>query len=456
MFKKIELWIVCLICLIFIVITIFYGALLRDHHLNVERFQKIKKVAIFFSEIPTNIKKFNKLSLRKTERNKIIIENKDDMPTILATHSNKPRFNRFINTNRNVLLVLPRYDGNIKRAVVDIIDLNTFEVLHTYKHDITSMNNLIDKSNIEFSTLKIDKSEIRFEYFHPLILDDGSLISSTQYSPLFKIDICSDLVWVNQEERFHHSIMGGNDEQILLSLQMFPYSEYVKKFIQNFGYQEDSIAKLNKNGKITFKKSIVEMLFENNILNENEIFLSNDPIHLNDVEPIFFDSLYWKKGDLFLSLRHQSAIVHYRPSTNKVINYIKGPFYEQHDIDIISNKEISIFNNNNSALNNSNISEVLIYNFEEKTFSKKFQKQLKENNFKTTTQGLSEILKDGSMLVEEQNHGRLIFFNQFGEKEWEFINKDNNGNVYFISWSRIIEDKKLINKLKKEIKNKKC
>ena len=79
-----------------------------------------------------------------------------------------------------------------------------------------------------------------------------------------------------------------------------------------------------------------------------------------------------------------------------------------------------------------------------------------EDDFKTDTEGLSEILKDGSMLVEEQNHGRLIFFNNNGEKEWEYVNKDSKGNIYFISWSRIIEEKNLLTKIKESINNKKC
>ena len=60
------------------------------------------------------------------------------------------------------------------------------------------------------------------------------------------------------------------------------------------------------------------------------------------------------------------------------------------------------------------------------------------------------------MLVEEQNHGRLIFFNKKGDKEWEFVNKDNKDNVYLLSWSRIIEDKKKIKEIKNIISNKKC
>ena len=32
-------------------------------------------------------------------------------------------------------------------------------------------------------------------------------------------------------------------------------------------------------------------------------------------------------------------------------------------------------------------------------------------------------------MVEEQNHGRIILFNNRGEKEWEFVNKDKNGDI---------------------------
>ena len=49
--------------------------------------------------------------------------------------------------------------------------------------------------------------------------------------------------------------------------------------------------------------------------------LEKDPIHINDIEPVKFGGKYWKEGDVFLSLGHQSMIMLYRPSTNKVIWY---------------------------------------------------------------------------------------------------------------------------------------
>ena len=119
-----------------------------------------------------------------------------------------------------------------------------------------------------------------------------------------------------------------------------------------------------------YKKSIIEMLIENKKEMQKIIqILICDPIHLNDVEPVFLDSKYWKKGDLFLSIRSLSSIVHYRPSTNEILNYIIGPFAHQHDIDIVSDNEISIFNNNNFLIDGK-YSEVLIYNFEDKNLRK--------------------------------------------------------------------------------------
>ena len=451
MFKKIELWIVLLIIIFFFIGTVLFGAVLKYHYTGGTLFPKIRNLSIFFAEIPLNILR---LSFKINTNDEMIIRNYSDMPPELIKHKNKSKFERYIDNDKDILLVLPRYDGNKKRSVVDIVQLKDFKVIHTYEHDITSMNNEINTDNAEFESLRIDDSEIRFEYRHPLILDDGSLVSHSENAPLFKIDVCSNLIWFNQDERFHHSIELSNNNYIWVPSSMYPYSTIVGNNIDEFGFLDDAITKVSQDGEILFIKSVSEILIENKI-KDLKLLDVYDPIHLNDIQPAKFDSSYWKINDLFLSLPRVNAIVLYRPSTNKVINYIQGPFSWQHDVDIISDHEISIFNNNNS-LTDKNYSEIVIYNFETEKFSKKFNKGLIENNFKTSTEGLSEILDDGSMLAEEQNHGRIIFFNKDGKKEWEYINKDDEKNIYFISWSRVLENEELIKNLKNIYKNKKC
>ena len=79
-----------------------------------------------------------------------------------------------------------------------------------------------------------------------------------------------------------------------------------------------------------------------------------------------------------------------------------------------------------------------------------------ENKFISKSQGVSDFLIDGSLMVEEQNHGRILFFDASGNLEWEYVNKANNGNVYLLSWSRIINDQKVIKNFKDKVKNTKC
>jgi len=418
-----------------------FGAIVKYTFEGGKKYQFLQKPVMLISAVPVNVSKMIRYRTLNI-----------DKPIKLDKHSDKNRFERFITKKRNALLVLPRYEHNLEKSIVDIIDLNNFEVIHTYRHNIEEMNNQV--TNIqEFPRIKIDDAPIRFEYRHPLILNDGSLISDSDYSVAFKIDFCSNLQWINQEEMFHHSKMLDHEGKIWIGGILNPYPDYTKKY---YNLMDDSVIKVNSNGEILYNKSVIELLLDNQIYKIDYFSGQNiDPIHLNDIEPALNDTLYWKKGDVFLSLRHLSSIVHYRPSTNKVINYITGPFTQQHDVDIISDKEISIFNNNNSFTNNE-YSEVLIYNFETKTFSKLFNNQLKKENFKTISQGLSHIFKDGSLMVEEQNHGRIILFNNKGEKEWEFVNKDKNGEIGLVSWSRVIEDEFFIEKFKSLVKHKKC
>ena len=270
----------------------------------------------------------------------IVIENLIDKPPIENKNLSKPKLKFFQKIKRDALFVLPRYDAEQSRSIVEIIDLNNFETIHTYKHDITAMNNKIDIKDKQFEAIRNDTSEIRFKYVHPLIFEDGSLVSEGDYGPLFKIDVCSNLEWINQEHVFHHSKMLDAKGDIWVGAHLYPYSELIQDHYPRFGFLDDAIVKIDKSGKILLSKSIAEILYENKILNIYELFEGADPLHLNDIEPALKDTMYWKKDDLFISIRNKSAIIHYRPSTNKVINYIKGPFAYQHDVDIISDNEI--------------------------------------------------------------------------------------------------------------------
>ena len=51
---------------------------------------------------------------------------------------------------------------------------------------------------------------------------------------------------------------------------------------------------------------------------------------------------------------------------------------------------------------------------------------------------------------------RCVVFNSFGQKEWEFVNKDKKGDIGLVNWSRVIEDEIFIEQFKSLVVNKKC
>ena len=198
------------------IVAMSFGAIVKYTYEGGERFQFIQKPVMLIADLPFMI---NYL----IESKKI---NPNSVPK-LKKHQDKKRFEQFIANKRNALLVMPRYDHSLNRSVVDILDLNDFKIIHTFKHDIAEMNNQI--TNIkEFPRLKIDHSPIRFIYQHPLLFPDGSLVSLGPY--VFKLDFCSNLKWINDEENFHHSQMLDHEGNMWVGGRMSPKSMYVKSY----------------------------------------------------------------------------------------------------------------------------------------------------------------------------------------------------------------------------------
>ena len=452
MFKKIEIWILYLAIVLCIIFCIIFGTLVRQELVGTKKLGFISKYALIIAELPINIKNIY---------SQIIIKN--DGFAMLAhsnRHSKKPIFKRHMNIERNELLVLSKFDGNLNKSSVEIIDLNNFSIIHKYNPDIKLINDEAIKNNKkEFFRIKADSKPNRFMLYHPLIDENGNLISHSETGPIFKLDICSNLKWVNSKERFHHSNEIDHEGNYWAPSHMEPYSKTIQKYRTRKGLLDDAITKISSEGKILYQKSIFDILIEGKIVNYNDLYTNNDPIHLNDIEPVVEDGLHWKKGDLFLSLRNLNTVILYRPSKNKVLKIIKGPFFMQHDVDVISNNEISIFNNNYIFSKNGPITkhiDILVYNFDNNKFSKKFNSSIINNDIKTSSGGLSDFLNDGSIFIEEQNFGRLLIINKNGKLEWEYINKSKNNNVFQTTWSRIIKDESFIKILKNQIKNKKC
>lgn len=436
MFKKIEIWILYLTIFLGIVFSILFavgtGVLVRQELVGSIKAGWISKTALNLAEIPVNLKgAFQGLLLE------------DRFPDLDG-------FNGTSNHEESYLL-LSRYDGDLQEGLVELVDLTTFKILHTWNPDIDSFNDKV-KPHDEFRFLTRDKNNSRNRLIHPKLLQDGGLLIKDN-SPLVKIDSCSNLIYQNTHDRFHHSIETNIDGDIWVPSRMHPKSLPIEKvgtgLQEERGFDDDGIVKLSPDGEILFEKSVSQIFIDNGL--EYLLFsigasvFITDPIHLNDIQPVNFDGEFWKKGDVFLSLRSQSMVLLYRPSTNKIIWKGVGPFFRQHDVDILDKTRISIFNNNfktfasGSTVDGHN--EVIIYDFRTNQYSSYLKNSLEVNNVKTLSQGRSEILPNGDLFIEESNYARTMYFNSDGSLRWTHVNRADDGNVYAVGWSRIMYTK---------------
>ena len=330
---------------------------------------------------------------------------------------------------------------NINNINYDLFGLNSFYNMTQDLWDIRLFNfkndSIIHEWYLKRESYSFIKSERHFRKTAPshcILLPNRSLIAGCNSNNLYKLDENSNVIWHNSSKFFHHSLNMAADGDIWVC------ASAIRGFKDNrndsiSSYIDDYITKVSvETGQIIFDKSVSEILIENGYKNFVYGFSNQytptgdfDPIHLNDIQPVHYDAQHWKKGDLFLSLRNKSLVLLYRPKTNKIIHLLYGPFLNQHDVDIISDKEISLFNNNITAIGSDypiegfgiakNIadklynSEIIIYNFEDSTYRKHLQHQFDKEKISSQTKGLHEMLNSGDVFVESQNDGKVYIMN---------------------------------------------
>lgn len=322
-----------------------------------------------------------------------------------------------------------------------------FEAINQLDYDLYGTMALWDEVNgdwnINLLNLKSNKIEFSWDFAeanfksaerlfknsipkNSLVLPDKSLIGRFSYTPnLFRLDSLSNVIWKNEDFLYHHSLQIGSEGNIWACGSTLDNNDkvFLGGTVQNLhgevlSYRDDFIVQVDvQTGKTLFEKGVAELLIENGYsgyLYSGDLL---DPIHLNDVQPILEDGQFWKQGDVLLSIRNRSLVILYRPATNKILRIISGPFINQHDADVLEDGVISIFNNNiitNKKFISENpigkvdslkSSEVLMYDFVSDSFSKLHNQVFVDHQIKTKTQGLSEVLKNGDLFVEEQNNG---------------------------------------------------
>jgi hypothetical protein len=454
LFKKIELWILILIVLVLILTGLAFGSLVHQNLVGRTSagswsVKKISDKAYYLASMP------EKALLRFLKSTNQQINDPWGETRIFWSNEFKDGFTGSP-LNNEAYLLLSRYDFAKKKSIVELIDLQNFGTLHTWEPNFNELMLTSNKGNV------INDPRI----INPLLLDDGGIVFNGMGSQLSKIDFCSKTEWVNNQFRYHHSINQDADSNIVVPAHIYPYKidqKYVG--IEKENYLSDGIAVLSLKGEVLFLKSISELFIDNGLeyllfgTSPETGFFKYDPIHLNSITVAKVDTESWKKGDMFLSLRGQSMIIQYRPSTDKVIWMDAGKTSQQHDIEIIDKERISIFNNNSKDFFSGNAvdgnNSIVVYDFKRNEYSKYLNEAMIKYDVRTITQGRGSILSNGDLFIEETDYGRTLYINAEGELQWIHLNKSDN-NAYAVHWSRILHKKNEIDRVRKIINNNRC
>lgn len=309
-------------------------------------------------------------------------------------------------------------------AEIQLLDLSQKKISHQWQPDFDDLE------------LK-NTSKFNLRLTHPLLFKNDLIANADGI--LYRLDKNSKIIWKN-DGNFHHSIELDAENAIWVCGTI---NRAVNGRSIHSNIWDDGIFKLNPiNGKTIYKKSIYDILIENNY--QNILFNTGpnteDLIHVNDIQPAFKSTKYWQKGDLLISMRNRSSVFLYRPSTNKIIWFKTGPWNFQHDCDFLNDSEIGVFGNDVVDFNGRSYlihghNNQYVYNFASGQVSTPFTQMFKQAKIKTLTEGRSRILPDGQLFVEETNFGRILFGDSKGVNG-TYVNRLNDQYIGMLGWSR--------------------
>ena len=326
-------------------------------------------------------------------------------------------FENKFNLDQNILISLLDVPTSTWRAY--LLSLKTKDTLHVWSYDNAFVNEHTNTKDLYRCRLK-----------HPYMLPDTSLVfEMDREESLYCLDKDSELKWKTSVNA-HHSINPDADSNLWFCSW--------KDSVLSENFWDEELVHINKDGKVLQTISLYNMMKSNGFydLIASSAINRNDVFHLNDIEPVLKDSQYWKKGDLFVSLRNLNMVLLYRPSNDSVLWHSFGPWHSQHDVDVVSDSTILVFNNNKIHLKQkSNYikafktkSNLICYNFANNSSKTLLEDYAEQSNFLTNIEGSQELLNDSIVILEETMKGR-----------YHLVNLSNTNESEIFSFSQILK-----------------
>ncbi|MEP5091198.1 MAG: arylsulfotransferase family protein, partial [Paracoccaceae bacterium] len=301
LFKRIDLWLVVLIVVMLLLSMLAFGAIVRDRAFGHNRFGAIGEISFQIASLPAEAGR---------ELQRLMSDDVAGMSTLHSEEFEGRSGWEFsdsrLDSGLDGYLLFSRHDGDAGHHVFELVDLKSGTVEHRIDLDASVLFSQVEHIS-RFGNPE-DWQSHRFQAVHPLPLENGDLLVKGN-SPMVRMSPCGEPIWTIDQSIFHHTIEPGLDGEFWTSSYM---EEHRIDGLPN-RFVDPGITKFSGDGEVLFDRSLAEVMIKADLA---PLFLSyqlpmNDPLHLNDVEPVLEDGPYWKRGDVFLSIRHLSVIMLY-------------------------------------------------------------------------------------------------------------------------------------------------
>lgn len=243
---------------------------------------------------------------------------------------------------------------------------------------------------------------------------------------LVKLDKDSNVIW-KYLDRVHHDVEVGQDGRIYTIAHALKYDKLAGYPEFRSPMIEDFLVVLSPDGKVERRISLLDAVAKSDFIHYFDILppaYYEDPLHTNGAKPIEGEAAAnfpgVKPGDVLLSFRNVSLIAALDPETGKFDWGLRGPWFEQHDAEVLPSGNILLFDNIGN-LKAGNTSRVLEFDPADMRIAWSYAGTPERPLFSKIRSG-QQRLPNGNTLITESDGGRLVEVTQKGEIAWEFLN----------------------------------
>lgn len=238
---------------------------------------------------------------------------------------------------------------------------------------------------------------------------------------LIKLDMNSNLIWEYQAPVHHDFFV---DEQGLIYILQQSIRKKVSGELEKLAtpFIDESIIVLNQNGEVLREINLFDLIAESaykKVLRRIPKSITGDYLHPNSIrfvsEAEAERAPYLKANSVLVSIRELDAVVAIDLEQEKLYWMERGPWFFQHDADLLLNGNLMVFDN----LSLGKQSRVVEYN----PMTKKEVWEYKGSDDKplyTIIRGSQQPLPNDNVLIVESNGSRLLEVNRQQQVVWEY------------------------------------